>query len=448
MSVALQDRLAWVTAVTGGECIDCRPAGSGASRFTYLVDVRMPGGDIVPLVLRTDTGDGPLSGTEISLAREAAIYRALQGRDIPIAPFRAVADDGLAVLLGRAAGTAEYAAASPEDLAALTPQFASAFARLHALKADELDIPGLRPVRGPRDHALNELDLWEGIFKARVRRPAAVVRFTFDWMRRHAPECDEVVLCHGDVGPGNFMFDGPRLTALIDWEFAHFGDPMDDLAWMNIRGSSFAGWPIDDLFRLYQQASGRVLDRRRIAYYQLFVLLRMAVSCQVAIDNRKGGMNANVYFTLLPALEMVMPLAIATLEGLDVPELAPPDEAPYDEVGAYVERELLPAVAQGITDPLVRFHLLSGLPLMGHVHARLAIGAEVDAACLDAIARVTGVRYTSWTGAERALDDVVARRALTPDALLPLLVELSVQRARLWPGHPRMQVPGLPAWIA
>lgn len=43
---------------------------------------------------------------------------------------------------------------------------------------------------------------------------------------------DGSVLVHGDFGPQNSVFDFNRNTCvLIDWEFAHVGHPVEDLAW-------------------------------------------------------------------------------------------------------------------------------------------------------------------------------------------------------------------------
>jgi hypothetical protein len=43
-----------------------------------------------------------------------------------------------------------------------------------------------------------------------------------------------MVVCHGDLGPWNFLQKAGRLTGVIDWELAHFGLPLDDLAFMAI----------------------------------------------------------------------------------------------------------------------------------------------------------------------------------------------------------------------
>ena len=40
------------------------------------------------------------------------------------------------------------------------------------------------------------------------------------------------VLVHGDFGPQNMLFGSTaEPTAVLDWELAHVGDPVDDVAW-------------------------------------------------------------------------------------------------------------------------------------------------------------------------------------------------------------------------
>jgi aminoglycoside phosphotransferase (APT) family kinase protein len=43
----------------------------------------------------------------------------------------------------------------------------------------------------------------------------------------------DAVLVHGDFGPNNMLLDPVtfEVTAVVDWEFAHFGEPVEDLAW-------------------------------------------------------------------------------------------------------------------------------------------------------------------------------------------------------------------------
>ena len=59
------------------------------------------------------------------------------------------------------------------------------------------------------------------------------------WLRRHAPPCLSPVLLHGDFRVGNLMVGPEGLVGVFDWEFAHVGDPAEDLAWPCVRSWRF-----------------------------------------------------------------------------------------------------------------------------------------------------------------------------------------------------------------
>jgi Ser/Thr protein kinase RdoA (MazF antagonist) len=60
---------------------------------------------------------------------------------------------------------------------------------------------------------------------------ARVLRATGRTLRRL--QADHPRLAHGDYGPQNLLFEPERLdvVAVLDWEFAHQGDEVEDLAW-------------------------------------------------------------------------------------------------------------------------------------------------------------------------------------------------------------------------
>jgi aminoglycoside phosphotransferase (APT) family kinase protein len=50
----------------------------------------------------------------------------------------------------------------------------------------------------------------------------------------HIPAASHsVVFVHGDYGPNNLLLDrdARAVTAVVDWEWAHAGDPVEELAW-------------------------------------------------------------------------------------------------------------------------------------------------------------------------------------------------------------------------
>ena len=92
--------------------------------------------------------------------------------------------------------------------------------------------------------------------------------YGLDWLRRFAPkEVARVSLVQGDTGPVNFMFQGDRVSAVIDWELGHWGDPMEDLGNIVVREMFNPCGGLEGLFRLYEQESGIPYSRFAAQYY-------------------------------------------------------------------------------------------------------------------------------------------------------------------------------------
>jgi aminoglycoside phosphotransferase (APT) family kinase protein len=96
------------------------------------------------------------------------------------------------------------------------------------------------------------------------------------WIKENAPDLeeDDMVVIHGDYRFGNFLWDGTRIAAVVDWERAMLGDPMADLAFIcmplsrrqhpHLMGKALT-YP--QLVERYEAASGRAVDMRRIQYW-------------------------------------------------------------------------------------------------------------------------------------------------------------------------------------
>jgi hygromycin-B 4-O-kinase len=93
----------------------------------------------------------------------------------------------------------------------------------------------------------------------------------FTVLAQSCPE--ERQLIHGDFGANNLLTDGQRVTAVLDWENAKYGDPLFDIA----TAYFWRTWlPCMDLQAAYYQtqlASRRDYDLR-IQCYQLYIGLR------------------------------------------------------------------------------------------------------------------------------------------------------------------------------
>ena len=99
------------------------------------------------------------------------------------------------------------------------------------------------------------------------------------------------------------------MTALLDWEFSHLGDPMDDLGWWVFRGHDMAGGCGDLAAQLarWSARTGLPVDARSIEYYRAFVMFRWLVSVAATLDRGGSGIDRSVHFALVPILAVRLP---------------------------------------------------------------------------------------------------------------------------------------------
>ncbi len=272
----------WVEASTDATLTASRRHLVGGSRDLWFIEV-----DGHPLVLRAETGAGALSDTPLTLEREARVVRALAGCGVPVAEIIAVSERPSAVLMTRLPGTSDLRRLKPGDGPALVEHFMEALAALHRLDLAGLDLPGAQLSLPLEDHMHHELELWEGIVKRLPPTPDPLIGAAMRWLRVNVPaRSGPAVLVQGDTGPGNFLFEGATITGLVDWELSHLGDPMDDLAWLDLR----AAGPFADAaarHAAYERAGGVPIDGPTLAYYRVFVHLRCAAITGISIA--RGG---------------------------------------------------------------------------------------------------------------------------------------------------------------
>jgi len=271
----------WVEAETGSSVIDAAPLGKGASRLTWSVD--LDDGRVV--VVREDPGTGPVAGTPLTLEREALVYRALALGSVPVPALLAAKPGGQALLFDRVPGTDDLKSVTADKRLAVAADYGRCLGRLHCLVPAELDLGSLSPQQGA-DPTAADIALWQSILDLRCGpRPTSVTGPALEWLAGHVPDAKGLSsLCHGDAGPGNFLHDGGAVTAILDWEFAHVGDPHDDLAWVAVR-NQLLGRPLalDTTYAGWHEACGFDVDLDRLEYYRALVLVRMAISCDAAL---------------------------------------------------------------------------------------------------------------------------------------------------------------------
>jgi len=196
--------------------------------------------------------------------------------------------------------------------------FAEELAALHRVDLANLETHLPRPADS-REGALNDLEDWALSYE-KFCGPYPVIEEGFAWLKANAPPPGlRPHVVHGDCGPGNFMHDDGVVTGLIDWEFAHFGDPHEDLAWLWFRVNMIhQDSEADGYFEHYLRASGLEFDRRRCLYYITQTLVRVAIASTVKFhyDPTYGERAAHVRGFLESGLADVKDGALSRLPPL------------------------------------------------------------------------------------------------------------------------------------
>ncbi len=118
-----------------------------------------------------------------------------------------------------------------------------------------------------------------------MHAPRPALELIHRWLLAHAPPPEPWVLTHGDFRTGNFLGTPDGLSAILDWEFAHFGSRYEDLAWISVRDWRFGknDLPVggfsrrEPFYEAYEAASGVHLDLALLHYWEVFGNLNWAV---------------------------------------------------------------------------------------------------------------------------------------------------------------------------
>ena len=141
--------------------------------------------------------------------------------------------------------------------------------------SDVFDDPGTNA-------ALHQLHTWIDILRRDQLEPFPEVEYAIRWLDERAPICERTVLVHGDFKPGNVLVHDGEISALLDWELAHLGDPLEDLGWVTqpMRGREHLiadHWEREDLIAEYERLSMRPVDPHALAWWQTFSTFKTAV---------------------------------------------------------------------------------------------------------------------------------------------------------------------------
>ena len=280
LEAALAERL-------DGTVTGLRRLSGGASRETWSFSL-----DGTPLILRRDP---PGAARAAGMLREADLFRAAAKAGVPVPDLMDASDD--ASVLGSAflvmahvegetiprkiLRDPEYAAARP----LLARQCGEVLARLHSIPLDE--VPGLEDQ--------DQVAQYRGVLDA-VAQPHPTFELAFKWLEEHRPASSRRAVVHGDFRNGNLIIGPEGVRAVLDWELAHAGDPMEDLGWLCVKSWRFGLAPpvggfgsYDDLVAGY----GGDVDREALRWWEILGTLKWGIMCIMqAVTHTSGAVRS------------------------------------------------------------------------------------------------------------------------------------------------------------
>lgn len=414
-------------------------AGNGASRQGAVVTLCHGDGREEQGYLSFDTRVDDPRRPEI-FRREVGILAALSGpyAEAGIPAPRLIASDPahLALLTALVEGEDRFPRAMAAEARLATDRDAVAqIARLHRLD------PMLSPINGFDDPAMpNSRRVAERIAELKADNlasaPDPILQLALDWLARNIPAGrDRSVIVHGDAGPGNFLHKDGRVTALLDWELAHYGDPMEDLAQMWVRAMFNPFMGPNAMFAAYRDAGGFPIDLDAVRYFRLYFQIGFMVANHDNLHGQNPVPTALIGTTLLfeAAHFHVVVRSLSELTGIALDPVAMPDALPgiADRTYALALDDLRSVIVPRAMDQQARAKATSLARLVKYWRNRDRFGPLCDQAEMEAIGAAIGEPTVSLRDARERLAFAIAEHRIDFATALQLCRRRAVYQVEL-----------------
>lgn len=307
----------FLAAAAGAERVavdKARRLAGGAVQENWLVETEITGGHHsgwLDMVVRIDS---PTAGVDAShnRAAEFALLKAAFTAGVTVPEPLWLCEDAKVLgrpffVMRRIEGTATGHLLVKDirlggDRKRLLERLGAELARIHSIRPPRLDLDFLEWYEeAPALHTIQRLRAY--LDGHHVPYPA--LEWGLRWLERNAPPRDLVALCHHDFRTGNYMVDGNGLTGILDWEFAGWGDPMEDIGWFCAKCWRFGGkgeaggiGEREDFYHGYESVSGLPIDRELVRYWEIMAHTVWAV---IAIQQAQRHISGKE-FSLMMAL--------------------------------------------------------------------------------------------------------------------------------------------------
>ena len=294
------------------------PLSGGACQENYLIDLSLEGGTEsgeFRLVFRTDKGASLFAS--LSRANEFKTEKLAYENGVKTPrPYWLEEDSGILGspfyfmerIGGKATGRFVVKDSSLSKARKnLASELALSLSRIHSITPDLYRDESLKGSLYRHNPTSSDSVSRDAVLEIRRQISAGVdpqvgMELIANWLEENIHPVDKEVLVHGDFRTGNFMVSPEGLEGILDWEFAHWGDRHEDIAWLCMRDWRFgklnkeAGGIAErqEFYDLYSRASGFEVDPFRVRYWEIMGNLRWALGSLQQAERHLSGKDKGI----------------------------------------------------------------------------------------------------------------------------------------------------------
>ncbi len=428
---------AWIEKTLRGRIT--RSERQGRWRPQWFVDVSVDGNQ-VPILVRQQRAGGPRRFLEqFSIGHEADVLQALQETDVRVAKFYGFHEPTQSILCERLTGESDLGLVEDhERRSGLYRQYVDNLVRLHCLDPSSLRLD-LKSPRSAYEVAFAKLRPFM-LDYADVRpriRPEPLLNFGLWWLENNVPQhFSRLSVLQGDSGPGQFMFDGDRVTGLIDWEMTHIGDPMSDLAVMRLRNAEYPiGGPINDFIKYYKEVSDVPFDRDRLIFHTVIVsimsslgLAEMMQRPSASVDLTLPGFGLDIIHRRFTCASIAEAVGVT----LEVPEIPPAKRSVRGPLHDFLVDHLESVCLKTAQSEIARFQLRGAVGVAKALRLSDELGPYCEEQDIDDIGALVGKRPDDYEDALHRLQAIVQDApGANLEVLLKVFYRIEIRRETL-----------------
>ncbi len=416
------DVIAWAESALHTKVVQCtRQSRDNGGRPAWFITCRNGTGQ-TRYYIRGNRGPSFEYNSIYSLDREARLLKVLKKHGVPVPGVVAESANPYAIILEFVDGQDDFTLITNQaERDEYGRQFGAIMAQWHAIPVSEFQQIGFPIPRTGAEYLVQDLDVWEKGCFPHLKEPVPLVTFACQWLRRNPPEPPRrPVLAQGDTGPGQFIFKDGRIQAVVDWELAFVGDPMNELARIRTRDMWYPTGNLPKWFHYYSEYSGTPLQLDKIRYYSVIAMMTTALALGPVVqklDPRDVHAEwiAEEIWSKRATIECLAEAIGVQLEAPAIPTARPGRlSALFDVLEDNLREEQLPRME----DRFLRYRMSMDLRLVTHIRHLTEIGREIEADDLDDMKAILGRRPRDRHEGMLAMEEFVKKAGPGMDAEL------------------------------